>query len=389
MANSDDPFRPDSNDDAPAAGRRPAHVRRRRACSSAAVTDGTGRRAVAGGGKRNPRARTQPARPGSQPPPPPGGTGAETASPTWTWERCAGMHSTKCVGSKTRLAELALVTRPFWRRDTRCVPASTKPCLQRPGGIKANGRNTRCWFALHREAWGGEKFFDMLERMSKDPARYIDLLELQYPLLAFGFEGKYGRDTRGRGQEHLRDVQADLYKLIRQHRGGTPQRALSLRWRGVQDRRNPLVRYVPWWIVALAALPILVLTFTTYYRVLAKRAEPIELALSNVSLDRPVPVSTPVPDKTLKQLLAPEERQGLLTISEIGAVTQHHTASLGLVRLGECRDQPGLRAALQPDYRCTTRSPAPCSSVATLTTNLCTRSNSPATTNCRAHARTQ
>ena len=194
--------------------------------------------------------------------------------------------------------------------------------LATPWGHQSEWAQHPLLVALHREAWGGEKFFDMLERMSKDPARYIDLLELQYLLLAFGFEGKYGRDTRGRGQEHLRDVQADLYKLIRQHRGGTPQRALSLRWRGVQDRRNPLVRYVPWWIVALAALPILVLTFTTYYRVLAKRAEPIEVALSSVSLDRPVPVSTPVPDKTLKQLLAPEERQGLLTISEIGPVTK-------------------------------------------------------------------
>jgi len=176
--------------------------------------------------------------------------------------------------------------------------------------------------ALHREAWGGEKFFDMLERMSKDPARYIDLLELQYLLLAFGFEGKYGKDTvRGRGQEHLRDVQTDLYKLIRQQRGSTAQRALSLRWRGVQDRRNPLVRYVPWWVIALAALPILLLTFTAYYKALAERANPIKQALSMVSLDRPVPVAGPVAGPTLKQLLASDERRGLLTIKENGGVS--------------------------------------------------------------------
>ena len=70
--------------------------------------------------------------------------------------------------------------------------------LATPWGNQSEWAQHPLLVALHREAWGGEKFFDMLERMSKDPARYIDLLELQYLLLAFGFEGKYGRDTRGR-----------------------------------------------------------------------------------------------------------------------------------------------------------------------------------------------
>ena len=35
-------------------------------------------------------------------------------------------------------------------------------------------------------------------------------------------------------------------------RPGDP--SLSLRWRGLEDRRNPLIRYVPWWVVGAAAL---------------------------------------------------------------------------------------------------------------------------------------
>ena len=39
--------------------------------------------------------------------------------------------------------------------------------------------------------------------------------------------------------------------------GETPPAELSPRWRGLEDRRNPLIRYVPWWVVGAAALAAL------------------------------------------------------------------------------------------------------------------------------------
>ena len=67
-----------------------------------------------------------------------------------------------------------------------------------------------------------------------------------------------------RGHEQLQQVQQDLYRKIRAHRG-PPEPELSLRWRGLEDRRNRLIRYVPWWVVGAAALAILAVTFTAYY----------------------------------------------------------------------------------------------------------------------------
>ena len=63
--------------------------------------------------------------------------------------------------------------------------------LSTPWGAQSEWAQHPLLVALHREAWGGEKFFDMLERVSADPARHIDLMELQYLVLAFGFSGKY------------------------------------------------------------------------------------------------------------------------------------------------------------------------------------------------------
>src|SRR3954471_4074291 len=69
--------------------------------------------------------------------------------------------------------------------------------LSTPWGNQSEWAQHPLLVALHREAWGGEKFFDMLDRISMDPSRHIDLIELQYVLLALGFTGKYQMIERG------------------------------------------------------------------------------------------------------------------------------------------------------------------------------------------------
>ena len=154
--------------------------------------------------------------------------------------------------------------------------------LSTPWGAQSEWAQQPLLVALHREAWGGEKFFEMLDRISQDPTRHIDLMELQYLCLAFGFAGKY--QVLDRGHARLAEVQHDLYRQIRAHRG-TPPPELSLRWRGVEDRRNRLIRYVPWWVVGAAALAILAITFAVYYARLGSAAAPVHAELAQVGLE--------------------------------------------------------------------------------------------------------
>jgi type VI secretion system protein ImpK len=189
--------------------------------------------------------------------------------------------------------------------------------LSTPWGNQSEWAQHPLLVQLHREAWGGEKFFDMLDRISQDTARYIDLMELQYLGIAFGFAGKY--QIQERGQEHLQQVQHDLYRRIREYRG-QPAPELSLQWRGLEDRRNPLTRHVPWWLVGVAALAILAVAFTGYYASLAATADPVHAELAKIGLEefsapaQPIPVRGP----TLKQLLAADERNGSLQVEETG-----------------------------------------------------------------------
>jgi type VI secretion system protein ImpK len=192
--------------------------------------------------------------------------------------------------------------------------------LSTPWGSQSEWTQQSLLVQFHRESWGGEKFFEMLERISPDPARHIELMELQYLCLCMGFAGKY--QVVDRGHARLAEIQHQLYDRIRQYRGN-PVADLSLRWRGVQDQRNPIVRFVPWWVVGAASLAILTLAFIFFYVRLGTRAEPVHTELAKIGLSD---FSTPVvpvimTGPTLKELLAPDEARGALTVEEQGGRT--------------------------------------------------------------------
>jgi type VI secretion system protein ImpK len=213
--------------------------------------------------------------------------------------------------------------------------------LSTPWGAQSEWAQQTLLVALHREAWGGEKFFEMLERISRDPARHIDLMELQYLCMALGFAGKY--QVMDRGHVRLADVQQGLYRKIRDHRG-TPPAELSLRWQGLQDRRNPLIRYVPWWVVGAAALAIVAIAFVVYHGKLTDAATPVyaELAAIGVEDFNAPREAAPYAGRTLKQLLAAEEARGALHVEEQGGRTLITIAAGDLFASGQ--------AAVNPTY---------------------------------------
>ena len=218
--------------------------------------------------------------------------------------------------------------------------------LSTPWGAQSEWAQHPLLVAFHREAWGGEKFFEMLDRISGDPANYIDLMELLYLNLAFGFTGKY--QMMDRGHEHLADIRQDLYRRIRAYRGPEAA-ALSIQWRGLEDRRNRLIRYVPWWVVGAAALAVLAIAFTAYYAMLANRAAPIQAELATIGLEEFVAPPPPVPPRgpTLRELLAPEEAAGRLTVDESGSRSIVTLTAGDLFPSGSADVNPAYEATIQ------------------------------------------
>ena len=217
--------------------------------------------------------------------------------------------------------------------------------MSTPGGSQSEWAQHPLLVALHKEAWGGEKFFEVLDRVSRDPVRHIDFMELQYVCLSLGFMGKY--NLTADGARRLAEIRTSLYRAISRQRGKSPQE-LSLRWRGVEDRRNPLVRYVPWWVAAATVLLVLISAYTFYRSRLTTLAAPVHLELSRAGLQSPPPVAPASPSEpTLKQLLRPDEQRGAVTVEERDGLTTVTLLGQDLFASGSADLNPSYYPALQ------------------------------------------
>src|SRR5215467_628896 len=148
--------------------------------------------------------------------------------------------------------------------------------LATPWGAHSDWAQQTLLNTLHREAYGGEKFFEMLDRIAQDPERRIDLIELQYLCVALGFTGKFS--LLDQGQARLEAKQHEIFQRIRNVREPAEEE-LSLHWRGVEDRRNRLVRYLPWWVALAASLAVIAGSYLFFKYRLDKQADPIYAAL--------------------------------------------------------------------------------------------------------------
>jgi type VI secretion system protein ImpK len=137
-----------------------------------------------------------------------------------------------------------------------------------PWGCESEWSQMSLLSTLHNETSGGEKFFQLLDRLSKNPVKHLSMLELMYLCLALGFEGKYR--VQPRGALELEGIRDSLYRQIRQLRGDVP-RELSPHWQGLNNQRRNLVRIVPAWMVVLLTLVCLVVMYSGFAWVLSEQ----------------------------------------------------------------------------------------------------------------------
>lgn len=124
---------------------------------------------------------------------------------------------------------------------------------------------------FHNETWGGEKFFQILERCMQQPARNLYLIELLYLLLSLGFEGRY--KLQARGPIELESLREKIYRQVRLLRG-EPSPDLS---RKLPDGnyKNKIYTYVPLWLMAAIVVSCLFITFLGFAHILENRTEPL------------------------------------------------------------------------------------------------------------------
>lgn len=137
---------------------------------------------------------------------------------------------------------------------------------------------------FHRETVGGDRFYDLLARLEKDPSTNIDLLEFLFMCLSLGFEGRLRVEQGGR-DKHAQ-VRAGLASIIRAHRGAAEQ-DLSPHWQGVNRPHRPLSIWRPVWIAVAAVAALLGTGFVGLSFALSSQTS--ELTDRLAALDRPGP----------------------------------------------------------------------------------------------------
>lgn len=206
-----------------------------------------------------------------------------------------------------------------------------------PWGGTANWAQASLLVTFHRETWGGEKFFQLLDRLLADPLTDPHLLELFYVCLALGFEGRYRVVDNGRA--HLDQLRERLFEVVRGHRGDF-ERDLSPRWRGLDVPVREGRGLLPLWVAAAAAAAVLLAIFIVLRFSLAERSDAIAAVLDQANAPKailarrapPTPQAPVVP--RLSRLLADEIAAGKLEVAETSAESRVTIRSDGLFKPG-------------------------------------------------------
>lgn len=148
-----------------------------------------------------------------------------------------------------------------------------------PWGLK--GMWTQCTLLnlYHNEAWGGEKFFIILNRMKQDPQQHQDMLELFYLMLSLGFRGRYGAISDGHSQ--LNDIIRKLHRQLREVKGDSPEHLLPDTTE-IHVTKYHLNRQIPLWSIWASLSLVLVATYAWYSLHLSREVDNAIEQLSNL-----------------------------------------------------------------------------------------------------------
>jgi type VI secretion system protein ImpK len=131
-------------------------------------------------------------------------------------------------------------------------------------GGQGNWANQTLLSTVQKETWGGERFFIILDEMTKAPQENLNLLELLYIILSLGFEGKYYSQE----QSVRDDIRHRLFGLIMQYRE-EPQKLLSPSLANMQPAISLAKGWLNNWKITVISIAVLILfyfigNFATY-----------------------------------------------------------------------------------------------------------------------------
>ncbi len=190
-----------------------------------------------------------------------------------------------------------------------------------PWGSRSVWSGSGLLVTFHNETWGGEKFFQLLAKLSQNPKENLFLLELINFCLQLGFEGRYRIMDNGRSQ--LETLKQRLYQLIHSIRGNYPAE-LSPNLQLLKKPNKAWKPFLPMWVCLLFLCFLGCILYISLNWQLGNITTPVLSSIYQTSLpnvpDRkisspppPAPVKKEKPN--LRSRLQAEISAGMLTVS--------------------------------------------------------------------------
>ncbi|WP_037256155.1 type IVB secretion system protein IcmH/DotU [Roseobacter sp. SK209-2-6] len=230
--------------------------------------------------------------------------------------------------------------------------------LNTPWGGQSNWGLQSMVGTFHRETVGGDRFYDLLARLEKEPGNNIDMLEFLYMCMSLGFEGRL-RVEQGGSEKHLQ-IRAALARIIRNQRGPV-ERDLSPHWEGLVKPFKMLSAWRLVWISLAITGILLAAQFTGLSWALSNETENVVGQLSIVDAGqkaelerRAPPPPPPPPAPTIEEQIAkvsgflePEIAGGIVKVFQKGNVLIIRLAGSGMFGSGSDQLSKAFRTPVQ------------------------------------------
>jgi type VI secretion system protein ImpK len=136
--------------------------------------------------------------------------------------------------------------------------------------------------------------------------------------MSLGLEGLYR--VQEDGQRKLQQIVDQTYEAIRRYRADF-DRELSPSWRGAEDRRPKLARYVPLWSIFAVAGCLLLLVYAGFLYTLNSSSDPVVGQIAALGRDarepeNARPTSSPARAISLAELLVDDIRDGFVEVDD-------------------------------------------------------------------------
>jgi type VI secretion system protein ImpK len=126
--------------------------------------------------------------------------------------------------------------------------------LNTPWGAQSNWAQKSLGSTFHQDTRSGERVFDLLGGMVREPGSYKGALEITYLSLSLGLQGKYRLTPYGMAE--LEQVRERLYLLLHGLRREV-EGDLSPHWRGADAPHRARRRILPIWLAFTLAAVVL------------------------------------------------------------------------------------------------------------------------------------